>query len=92
MFLWLRRKKLDAIHTLVARIYNRQEILMDDVQAILDQLAAANASLDGIRVDIDALVAQLAAAGSAPTPEQMASILTAATALATRASGIDAER
>src|SRR5262249_52845880 len=73
--------KLDALGRLSMAAF-------DDIKAQLD---AANASLDGIQSDITALKDQIAAAGSNPTPDQMAALLAQATALAAKAGGIDAE-
>jgi len=72
--------------TLLLRILEQQEIIMADTQATLAALAAANASLDGIKADIAALQALIDAGG---TPQEVADAVSALTA---RLAATDAER
>ena len=71
--------------TLLYRVLTNQEISMATEQEILDALAAASASLDGIQADITALKALVDAGAS------LTAISEAVTALAAKAAGIDAE-
>lgn len=66
-------------------INRRLDSIMADTQQTLARLAAANASLDGIRTDIANLKALIEAGG---TPEEVAS---AVDALASRLADTDAE-
>ena len=68
------KSKLSEILALVRWIKNRQETHMADTQQTLARLAEANASLDGIRADIVALKALIAAGG---TPDEVAAAVDA---------------
>ena len=68
------KNKLAEILALVRWIKNRQEIHMADTQAVIADLAAARASLAGIRADIQALKDLVAAGG---TPEEVAAAVAA---------------
>jgi len=65
--------------------FYRQETIMATMQEILDRLAAANASLDGIQADIADLKA-LVAGGA-----DLTAISDAVNALADKAAGIDSQ-
>jgi len=71
--------------TLLYQILDQQEILMATTQEVLDALAAANASLDGIQQDIIDLKA-LVAGGA-----DLTAINDAVNALAAKAAGIDTQ-
>ena len=70
---------------LLLRVLLQQEQIMATMQEILDNLAAANASLDGIQLDITALKA-LVDSGA-----DLTAISDAVTALAAKAAGIDSQ-
>jgi outer membrane murein-binding lipoprotein Lpp len=80
------RAQINEALTLLRELNLKVERIMADTQATLAALAAANASIDGIRIDIDALVALIAAGG---TPQEVSD---AVNALAARLAGIDSER
>jgi hypothetical protein len=71
--------------TLLYQILDQQEIIMATTQEVLDALAAANASLDGIQQDIIDLKA-LVAGGA-----DLTAISDAVNALAAKAAGIDTQ-
>jgi metal-dependent amidase/aminoacylase/carboxypeptidase family protein len=71
--------------SLLRSLNQKAERIMADTQATLARLAEANASLDGLKADIDALKALVASGG---TPQEVAD---AVNALADKAAGIDAE-
>ena len=78
--------KLSEILTLVRWIKLKQEIHMADTQQTLAKLAEANASLTGIRADIQALKDLIAAGG---TPDEVAA---AVDALAANLAATDSEQ
>jgi len=80
------KSKLSEILALLRWIKNRQEIHMADTQATLNKLAEATASLTGIRADIVALKALIAAGG---TPDEVAA---AVDALAAGLASTDSEQ
>ena len=76
---------LNEILSTVKTIQRKQETIAMTQQEILDKLAAANASLDGIQADILALKEMLAAGAD------LSMISDAVDALAVKASGIDSQ-
>lgn len=71
--------------SLLLRILDQQEIIMATEQEILDKLAAASASLDGIQTDIIALKDMIA------NGADLSTISAAVDALAAKAAGIDSQ-
>ena len=71
--------------SLLRELNRKVEKIMADTQATLAKLAEANASLDAIKADIDALKSLIAAGG---TPQEVAD---AVDALAIKAGVIDSE-